>query len=191
MTQAQSTALLSSRRRLWAWRIGATLALAAAVHLLAVWAVPRVIMGHVLSAAQPEKTTGVFLPPMTDASARRIVMPSPDLLYATCAFDVGTRPLRIRADPKSPRYWSIALYADNSDNFFVINDREAAGKPIDIVLIGPKAYAQAPALPAGANVIDAPSARGLLLMRVLVADYAAEKSVVEAARGTLSCEALS
>jgi uncharacterized membrane protein len=191
MTQAQSTALLSSRRRLWAWRIGATLALAAAVHLLAVWAVPRVIMGRVLSAAQPEKTTGVFLPPMTDASARRIVMPSPDLLYATCAFDVGTRPLRIRADPKSPRYWSIALYADNSDNFFVINDREAAGKPIDIVLIGPKAYAQAPALPAGANVIDAPSARGLLLMRVLVADYAAEKSVVEAARGTLSCEALS
>jgi uncharacterized membrane protein len=190
MTQAQSTALLSSRRRLWAWRIGATLALAAAVHLLAVWAVPRVIMGRVLSAAQPEKTTGVFLPPMTDASARRIVMPSPDLLYATCAFDVGTRPLRIRADPKSPRYWSIALYADNSDNFFVINDREAAGKPIDIVLIGPKAYPQAPALPAGASVIDAPSARGLLLMRVLVADYAAEKSVVEAARSTLRCEAL-
>jgi len=190
MTQAQSSALASSRRRLWAWRIGATLALATAVHLLAVWAVPRVIMGRVLSAAQPEKTTGVFLPPMTDASARRIVMPSPDLLYATCAFDVGTRPLRIRADPKSPRYWSIALYADNSDNFFVVNDREAAGKPIDIVLIGPKAYPQAPALPAGASVIDAPSARGLLLMRVLVADYAAEKSVVEAARGTLRCEAL-
>jgi len=190
MTQAQSSALASSRRRLWAWRIGATLALATAVHLLAVWAVPRVIMGRVLSAAQPEKTTGVFLPPMTDASARRIVMPSPDLLYATCAFDVGKRPLRIRADPKSPRYWSIALYADNSDNFFVVNDREAAGKPIDIVLIGPKAYAQAPVLPAGASVIDAPSTRGLLLMRVLVADYAAEKSVVEAARSTLSCEAL-
>jgi uncharacterized membrane protein len=190
MTQAQSSALASSRRRLWVWRIGATLALATAVHLLAVWAVPRVIMGRVLSAAQPEKTTGVFLPPMTDASARRIVMPSPDLLYATCAFDVGKRPLRIRADPKSPRYWSIALYADNSDNFFVINDREAAGKPIDIVLIGPKAYPQAPALPAGASVIDAPSARGLLLMRVLVADYAAEKSVVEAARSTLRCEAL-
>ena len=27
MTQAQSSALVSSRRRLWAWRIGATLAL--------------------------------------------------------------------------------------------------------------------------------------------------------------------
>jgi uncharacterized membrane protein len=190
MTQAQSSALLSSRRRLWAWRIGATLILAAAVHGLAVWAVPRVIMGRVLSAAQPERTSGVFLPPMTDASARRIVMPSPDLLYATCAFDVSTTPLRIRAEPKAPRYWSIALYADNSDNFFVINDREAAGKPIDIVLIGPKAYAQRPELPAGSTLIDSPSARGLLLMRVLVADYAAEKSVVEAARGSLSCEAL-
>ncbi len=190
MTQAQSSALASSRRRLWAWRIGATLALAGAVHVLAVWALPRVIMGRVLSAAQPERTSGVFLPPMTDASQRRIVMPSPDLLYATCAFDVSTQPLRIRADPKAPRYWSIALYADNSDNFFVINDREAAGKPVDIVLIGPKAYAQAPMLPVGANVIDAPSSRGLLLMRVLVADYAAERSAVEAARASLSCEAL-
>jgi uncharacterized membrane protein len=190
MTQVQTSALASSRRRLWAWRIGATLTLAVAVHLLAVWALPRVIMGRVLTASQTQGAGGVLLPPMTDASSRRIVMPSPDLLYATCAFDLSTAPLRIRADPKTPRYWSIALYADNSDNFFVINDREAAGQPVDIVLIGPKAYAQAPVLPAGASVIDAPSTRGLLLMRVLVADYAAEKSAVEAARRTLNCDAL-
>jgi uncharacterized membrane protein len=183
---------MSASARSWYTRIVALVAVAVAVHLTALWALPRLIMGRVMSAAAPapQASNRVVLPPPTDHLQRRVVMPSPDLLYATCAFDVGTRPLRIRADPKSPRYWSIALYADNSDNFFVVNDREAAGKPIDIVLIGPKAYAQRPELPAGSTLIDSPSARGLLLMRVLVADYAAEKSVVEAARGSLSCEAL-
>ena len=76
-----------------------------------------------LSMSRPaeERGTGPLFPPMTDASQRRVVMPSPDLLYATCAFDVRQRPLRIQADPKLPGYWSIALYAANSDNFFVLN----------------------------------------------------------------------
>jgi hypothetical protein len=58
------------------------------------------------------------------------------------------------------------------------------------VLIGPKAYAQAPAIPPGARTVTAPSHKGLLLMRVLVADYGAQKDVVEAARRTLRCEPL-
>jgi uncharacterized membrane protein len=160
------------------------------VHLLAVWAVPRVIMQRVMSMAVPERTDGVFLPPMTDATQRRIVMPSPDLLYASCSFDLGERPLRIRADPKTPHYWSIALYAANSDNFFVLNDRRAQGRSVDLVLVGPAAYAAAPSLPEGATLVAAPSQRGLLLMRVLVADYATERDVVEAARRSLRCEAL-
>ena len=43
----------------------------------------------------------------------------------------------IRADPKTRSYWSIALYAANSDNFFVVNDRQAGGRPVDLVLVGP------------------------------------------------------
>jgi hypothetical protein len=61
---------------------------------------------------------------------------------------------------------------------------------MDLVVLGPQAYAQAPALPPGARTVTAPSAKGLLLMRVLVADYQAEKEVVEAARRTLRCEPL-
>jgi uncharacterized membrane protein len=166
------------------------LALAALVHLLAVWALPRAIMWRLSTTASADERAGVYLPPMTDASQRRIVMPSPDLLYATCSIDVSERPLRIRAEPKTPNYWSIALYASNSDNHFVLNDRQAGGAPVDLVVVGPKAYAQPPAIPPGARVVNAPSARGLLLMRVLVADYAAEREVVEAARRTLRCEPL-
>jgi uncharacterized membrane protein len=179
----------ASARRRWVLRAAAVVAIAVAVHGLAVWAVPRVIMNRVL-AGTGAAGGGVFLPPMTDASQRRIVMPSPDLLYATCAFDLGAAPLRVRADPKAPGYWSIALYASNSDNVFVLNDRQAGGRPVDLMLVGPAAYAAAPAVPDGATLVTSPTARGLLLMRVLVADYVAQREQVEAARATLRCEPL-
>ena len=171
----------------WLVHLGLWLALAAASHLLAVWALPRAIMQLVL-ARVPRGEAGVHLPPPTDHTQRQIVMPSPDLLYATCAFDLRERPLRIRADPKTPSYWSIALYAANSDNFFVLNDQAAGAAPVDLVLT--RAGQAAFALPAGARRVSAPSTRGLLLMRVLVRDYAAEGALLEAARRTLRCDPL-
>ena len=174
----------------WYVRIEVLAAVALLTHLLVVWAIPYAIMAALsASRAAEERGTGPLFPPMTDASSRRVVMPSPDLLYATCAFDVRQRPLRIQADPKLPGYWSIALYAANSDNFFVLNDRQAAGAPVDLVLLGPDTPAPA-GLPAGAKVVTTPSGRGLLLMRVLVGDYAAEREAVEAARRTLRCTPL-
>lgn len=172
-------------------RAAGLLAVAALVHVATLWALPRLIMARLSMAAPPEQKLGVYLPPMTDETQRRIVMPSPDLLYATCAFDLRAQPLRIRADPRSAghqAYWSIALYASNSDNFFVLNDRQTGTRPVDLLLI----HRDTPARPhpAGASVVRSPSSRGLLLLRVLVADYAAEREVVEAARKTLRCEPL-
>jgi uncharacterized membrane protein len=108
--------------------------LAALAHGLTVRALPRLAMQRVLDAERPGRIeAGVFLPPMTDHHSRRIVMPSPDLLYASCTFDVSTKALRIRAAPDAPGYWSIAPYAANSDNFFVLNDRQAAGGGTQLV----------------------------------------------------------
>jgi uncharacterized membrane protein len=174
----------------WYCRLEVLAAVALLTHLLVVWAIPYAIMAALsLSRPAEERGTGPLFPPMTDATQRRVVMPSPDLLYATCAFDVRQRPLRIQADPKLPGYWSIALYAANSDNFFVLNDRQTAGAPVDLVLVGPNT-AKPGALPAGAKLVTAPGGRGLLLMRVLVGDYAAERELVEAARRSLRCTPL-
>jgi len=170
-------------------RLLALLVVALATHLVAVWALPRLIMGRVLSSTMPGDSPGaVLLPPPTDHRQRRIVMPSPDLLYAACRFDLSRQPLRIRAEPRTPHYWSIALYAANSDNFFVINDRDAAGQPVDLIVS--RTGSTPPGLPAGARVIPAPGEQGLVLMRVLVNDYARERDTVEAARRTLRCEPL-
>jgi hypothetical protein len=110
-------------RNPWYCRLEVLAAVALLTHVLVVWAIPYVIMAA-LSASRPaeERGTGPLLPPMTDATSRRVVMPSPDLLYALCPFDVRQQPLRIQADPHPPGYWSIALYAANSDNFFVLNE---------------------------------------------------------------------
>lgn len=168
-------------------RAAALLLLAAAVHALAVWAAPRLIMHRVLSQLPPLQDGQPVLPPMTDHLQRRVVMPSPDLLYALCPFDLSRQALRVRADPAAaPGYWSLALYGSASDNVHVLNDRTAAGRAVDLLLLGPDAPAAAPAA-AGVQVVRMPTARGLLLMRVLVSDPARDGAAAEAARRSLRC----
>jgi uncharacterized membrane protein len=171
----------------------ALLAVLALGHLAFVWLLPRLIMAMLAANAPVEtRTPGtVHLPPMTDHTQRRVVLPSPDLLYASCAFDLSKGPWRIRADPKAPHYWSIAMYAANSDNFFVVNDRQAAGAQVDLLLVGPGTPGAAAEGPAQLVRVRAPSDRGLLLMRLLVGDAASEAAMLEAARRTLRCEPLS
>lgn len=180
----------SNTQRLWFYRSLTLLTTAVLAHLLAVWAAPRLIM-HVLMNGSAAHAMNMHnqaaYPPAVDASARDVVMPSPDMLYSVCTFDVRQGPLRISADPRLSSYWSIALYAANSDNFFVLNDRKAAGKPVDLWLVSEGANAGGQQPPAGAEVVVSPSFTGFLLMRVLTGDYEAEKAVLEPARRTLHC----
>lgn len=171
------------------WPMHALLALLvmAFAHALTVWAIPRLIMDRIITlgggdAAMQQSGTGVYLPPPTDHTQRRIVMPSPDLLYATCAFDVSERPLRVSLDTRYERYWSIALYASNSDNFFVVNDRDAPDGRVDLLVQSPQHVG-----PTAGQTVTAPTHRGFLLMRLLVNDDPVIRAAAEAARRTLRC----
>jgi uncharacterized membrane protein len=97
--------------------------------------------------------------------------------------------VRVRAAPQLPNYWSIALYSANSDNFFVRNDRQTAGKPVDLWLVPSSGAPAQDRVPAGAEVVVSPSKTGFLLMGVLASDYQADQMMLEAARRTLRCEA--
>ena len=180
----------SAGQRLWFYRALTLSVTAVLAHVLLVWAVPRVIMYQVMhgpAAQAMQMHNQAAFPPAVDASSRRVVMPSPDLLYSVCVFDVSQGPVRVRAQPQLSSYWSIALYAANSDNFFVLNDKAAGQAPVDLWLVSVGPNANAPARPAGARVVVVPSTQGFLLMRVLTSNYAAEKAVVEPARRTLQC----
>jgi uncharacterized membrane protein len=182
----------SDHHRLWFYRVLTLITTAILVHLLAVWAVPRLIMQVLMHGPIAQtmnmQNLAAFPPPVT-AAARTVVMPSPDLLYSVCVYDVTTGPVRVSANPNLVSYWSIALYAANSDNFFVINDRKADGKPVDLWLVSEGGTSNARPIPAGSRVVVSPSKTGFLLMRVLTGDYEAEKAVIEPARHTLACTA--
>ena len=186
--------------RPWQRWLAVGLIVAALAHLATVWALPRLIMREAMAriaqetAAQsaPQAATGVYLPPPTDHTQRRIVLPSPDLLYATCTLDLAKRPVRVTAQVEHPRYWSVALYGANSDNFFVVNDRSAAARPsatqrLDLQVVPPGADRAALATDAGSIIVEAPDAKVLLLMRLLLTDDPADLATAQVARATLRC----
>jgi uncharacterized membrane protein len=113
-------------------------------------------------------------------------MPSPDLLYATCSLDISTQPAQISANIDYPRYWSIALYADNSDNFMVRNDRQQGTQALRWSIVTKDAKYPVVAAP-GVEIIEAPGSRVLLLLRMLLPEDAAGRAAAEAARNTLRC----
>lgn len=181
----------TNTRRLWFYRIATLLTTAVLAHLLTVWAVPRLIMQVLMKgpmAQQLNMHNQAAFPPPVNAQSRSVVMPSPDLLYSVCVFDLADGPVRVRAAPHLPGYWSIALYSANSDNFFVRNDRQAQGVPIDLWLVPAGGAKGTAPIPHGAQVVVSPSATGFLLMRVLASDYQADQVALEAARRTLRCE---
>ena len=180
----------SEHQRLWFYRGLTLLATVVLVHLATVWAAPRLIMQvlmHGPIAQTMNMQNQAAFPPPVSAASRTVVLPSPDLLYSVCVFDVTNGPVRIQANPALQSYWSIALYAANSDNFFVVNDQQAQGSPVDVWLVYEGAKPQDMPVPQGSKVVVSPSRQGFLLMRVLTGDYEAEQAVVEPARRTLRC----
>jgi uncharacterized membrane protein len=146
-----------------------TLALAVVFHLATVTLFPRVIMAvaikRVLKRAGSEINTLLHAPRVT-VDSRHVVKPSPDLLYSIGVYDVGEKPLRITATVPDT-YWSISFYQTNTNNFYVLNDRQAKSNPVDIVLVGPDM-----ALPHAENaqVVVAPTNKGVFLLRSLIED---------------------
>jgi uncharacterized membrane protein len=185
----------------WQRWLAVGLTVAVLTHLLTVWALPRLIMREAMAritdetATQaraqgaPQAATGVYLPPPTDHTQRRIVMPSPDLLYATCTLDLSKGPMRVTAEVAHPRYWSVALYGANSDNFFVVNERSAAAQRLDLWVVPPGADRSSMNAERGSTVVDAPSRKVLLLMRLLLTDDPADLALAKASRSTLRCGA--
>lgn len=162
------------------------------MHGLTIWAVPRLIMDRIIDLVTAdsslERANGVTLPPPTDHTQRRIVTPSPDLLYATCFFDLADGPIRVTLSTDYPRYWSIALYASTSDNFSVVNDRNAPSGRVDLTVVAPGHNAATSTLQNDeTRVVVSPTRRGMLLMRLLVNDDPAVRSAAEVARRSLRC----
>ena len=166
-------------------KIAMVLGGAALVHVAVVAAIPRLIVRAVRHRL--EQSVGpnrIHHAPLPDASWRTIVMPSPDLLYSACAYDVRERPLLVTAEVPDG-YWSVSAFADDTDNFFVANDRTAGGRRIRVVFSAEPGFRD----PAGGTAVEVPSKTGVILFRQLVLD-ARDLPKAQQIQQAASCESL-
>ena len=166
----------------WGW-IVATLVVAAIVHVALVIATPRVIMARAMATIARGGVNTIAHGRRPTATSRGIVRPSPDLLYSSCVFDLDAAggALRVHASGMPDTYWSVSAFDDDTNNFFVENDRQAKGA-VDFVITAPGHYVDT-RLP----VVTAPSARGLVLFRTLINDETRLAEIDRARRGA-ACE---
>jgi len=163
-----------------------TLVLAAIIHWFVVTEAPSVMMWRAMAKVGGRANWINHGERATEAS-HAIVKPSPDLLYSTCVFDVSRRPLKIVTGAPADTYWSVALYSDTTDNFFVLNGTKAQGQPATVVLLGPGQ--SAPVDTAGTITVTAPTTRGLVIFRTLVDDDN-RFAEIDQARRAANCQTL-
>ena len=139
----------------------AALLVALGAHFAFVFATPRVLTGVAFDRLSAGGANTWTVADRVTPLSRAIVRPSPDFAYSACAYDLTDGPLTLRVGSWHA-YWSLSLYAANSDNYFVIDDREARNG-VDIVLVQRRRDAPEDA----ARVVQSPSTRGIALIRRL------------------------
>jgi uncharacterized membrane protein len=167
----------------WPWLVF-TVAIAAVVHVGLMIATPRFIMGRAMTRiAQGGGVNTIAHARRPTAASRGIVRPSPDLLYSTCVFDLDAAggALRVHASGMPDTYWSVSAFDDDTNNFFVENDRQARGA-VDFIITAPGHFVDT-TLP----VVTAPSMRGLVLFRTLINDETRLAEIDRGRRGA-ACE---
>ena len=159
---------MNDRLRGWILWIGATLAIALVVHLVTLYAVPRLIMRRAL--ARMGAPNAMHFGRRPTAASRGVVRPSPDMLYAVCPFNLSKGSLRVTAAVPHSTYWSVSAFDSATNNFFVRNDQQVAGDSLEILLLR-----RGQTLPPLDNALQrvtvfAPSERGLILFRTVIDD---------------------
>jgi len=170
--------------RNWGW-ILATLVVAGIVHVASVMATPHIIMHVTMRGIGRGGVNTMMFGKRPTSDSRGVVRPSPDLLYASCVYDLDAAGglVRVHAQDMPDTYWSVSLFDADTNNFYVLNDRQAKNGTVDFVIAGE----HADRVPPGA-VVRAPTRKGLILFRVLIDDEN-HFAAIDKARRHAGCEA--
>jgi uncharacterized membrane protein len=118
---------------------------------------------------------------VTDAT-QPLVRASPDVFYATCVFDLAAGPVMVASPPVSGTHSVVALFADDTHNFFVTGDWHGESLALVVARDGASPTTELP-------VVASPSRRGLALVRVMVNDERSAEAI-DAARRSATCRAI-
>lgn len=125
------------------------------------------------------------LSPATVRTARtaKVVADNPDTLTRSSIINLKDGPVLFEAEvPGGDSYWSVSLFAHNTDTYFVANDRRTGSGPYRLLI---KAKGQP--TPPGLDVDDvaiSPSTKSFLIIRAIMRDRN-DRPAVEALRTTV------
>jgi uncharacterized membrane protein len=177
-------------KRDWPFVVAA-LVIAAIVHVGSVMAIPRLVMWRAtgLMARSAGFNTMSHAVRATWRS-RAVVRPSPDLLYSSCPFDLSAdgAALHVRASGMPNTYWSVSVFDADTDNVYVLNDRQAKDGGVDFVLVGPNTGILDRTSSAPPQVWS-PTAHGVVLFRTLIDDET-RFAEIDSDRKHAACEIL-
>jgi uncharacterized membrane protein len=151
----------------WAGWIALTLVVAGLVHAGSLYALPYFAMDRALSILGDRNVMHHLA--RADANSRGVVRPSPDLLYSACPYDLKKGPLEVRATVPHDTYWSISAFDDDTNNWYVLDDRGTDSGKLDLVIQPPDRDKEVAAT-AHRLVVTSPTRRGLILIRTLIND---------------------
>ncbi len=136
------------------------------LHFIFVWSIPYALMQIVILGSSKEVGANViYHPPKIDKTSRDVVRPAPDLAYSTCAYNLSQGALEVTV-PKSNAYSSVSFFANDTVNFFALNDRDIAGDSQKIILAAEGQQDIPPT--SDALIIRSPSKKGLVLFRRVI-----------------------
>lgn len=155
-------------------------------HVGLVMAVPHALMKVAMSRMSGDgaRINQFSFGPRTTKDSRGVVRPSPDLAYASCVYDLSKGPLLVSAAPSPNQdYVSLSVFAANTDNIAAL-DTTQFPQGIRFVLAR-----KGQTVPAGVQIVESPSDKGIILDRRLAptAELFAE---VDKARRADSCAPL-
>jgi uncharacterized membrane protein len=166
--------------KLLKWLLGIIVCAWAGQYLLAL-IIPNIMMETLYALGSKQVGHNqLVVSPVPDETSRTVVRPSPDLLYASCLYNLGDGPLVIEA-PIPALYWSMQFYQMNTDNYAGItnqrDERYRVGSVVKVTLIDND---DSPANYTG-EVIQSPTQRGMILLRAsAIGDRTAQQAALDA-----------
>jgi uncharacterized membrane protein len=151
----------------WAIIIATTVIIAIMFHVFTVIAIPYGINSVARKQLRDKyniKFNTLYHPPPSNSESKDVPFPNPDSLYSICLYDVSNRPLHISANVPAS-YWSLSLYEQNMDNYFVLNDKQIKSGKAEIILTGKNNTISDKG---NTTVVTSPTNKGMLLIRFLL-----------------------
>lgn len=151
----------------------------------ALYAIPYVATDIMWRSFQKAGAKYNRLSPATVRTAKtaKVVADNPDTLTRSSIINLRDGPVLFEADVRTDdNYWSVSLFAHNTDTYFVANDRRTGPGPYRLLI---KTRDQA--TPTGLAVDDvavSPSTKSFLIIRAIMRDRN-DSPAVEALRSTV------